>query len=227
MFRILQICSFVTMDMSQRIKELREGKRLKQSEIADKLGLEQANYSRIERKGDKLTLKELKEIASAMDISLKELMFNEPDNSELKDLKTQLDIEHKTVNQTALQKAYLLDNVLKFILNIDHLLSKKTVNYAIGEWLNSKKNEYNIFVRCYCEFGSEVFTLATWQKPIDKEESYFAKTGQDGEQLFNDAQQKQASQIKDAAFSNIQQNHEFWTINFINLMSFFGVVFGE
>ncbi|WP_299452949.1 helix-turn-helix transcriptional regulator [uncultured Microscilla sp.] len=212
--------------MSQRIKELRESKRLKQSDIADKLGLEQANYSRIERKGDKLTVKELKEIASAMGMELKELMFNEPNNSELEELRAQLDIEQKTINQTTLQKAYLLDNVLKFILNIDNLLQKPVVKYAIGEVLNPKQKDHQVFVRCYCEVGNEVFTLATWQKPISKEASHFAHLQQNGEHLFNAEQQKEANQYKDAAFANIQQNHSLWTINFINLTEFFRVAFG-
>ena len=69
-----------------------------------------------------------------------------------------------------------------------------------------------------------VFTLATWQKPIAQETALFASAPQDGEYLFDDNQQRQAHQYKDAAFANLQQNLDLWTINFMNLTAFFKAV---
>lgn len=206
------------MDVSENIKRIREDKRLKQSDVADKLGIDKGNYSRVERKGNKLTLKELIDISEALNVSLKELMFNDNDSKELKKLKAKVE----TTKQAILQKQYLVDSILKLILSIDNL------SYTIGEKLNANQNEYQVFVKCVCEYHNEVFTLATWQKAINKEASYFISLGQDantGEVLFNETTsetgQKHASQIKDTAFSNIQQNPDLWVINFINLTAFF------
>lgn len=217
------------MDVSKNIKNIRESKGLKQYEIADKLGIDRQNYSRLEKRDKKLTLEQLEGIATALGVSLKELLFGKNDysNIEMSKLQFAYDLEKNTVLQCKMQKAHLVDNALKFMLNIDNLLNKKTVHYNIGELLNSRKKEYKTFVRCYCVSGNEIFTLATWLKPISQDESYFIQAGQRsnaGEVLFNDnnpLELKQASQIKDSAFSNIQQTHEFWTINFINLTAFF------
>ena len=202
------------MDISKNIKDIREGKGLKQYEIADKLGIERQNYSRLEKRDKKLTIEQLESIAEALGVSLQDVLFgeNRPIGNEFA--------------YDQLKRGFLIDNVLKFILNIDNLLQQKTVNYTVGEIINEKQNNYQIFVRCHCNVGNEVFTLATWQKPINKESSLLANTGkttktETREVLFNDTQQKQASQIKDMAFASIQQNPDYWTINFINLTAFF------
>ena len=44
------------MDMSKTIIKIRESKGLKQSEVAARMGLDQPNYSRLEKRGIKLTL---------------------------------------------------------------------------------------------------------------------------------------------------------------------------
>lgn len=65
------------MDIAKRIKALREGKGLRQSDVAEKMGLETPNYSRYEKRGEDLTLKQVKQIASAIGFTLKELLFDE------------------------------------------------------------------------------------------------------------------------------------------------------
>lgn len=197
------------MDISKNIKDIREGKGLKQYEVADKLGMDRQNYSRLEKRDKKLTIEQLESIAEALGASLQDVLFgeNRPIGNEFA--------------YDQLKRGFLIDNVLKFILNIDNLLQQKTVNYTVGEMINEKQNDYQVFVRCHCNVGNEVFTLATWQKPIDKETSFFAKTGRSGEVFFDNTQQKQASQLKDMAFASIQQNPDYWTINFINLTAFF------
>lgn len=209
------------MNIPKRIKEVRESKGFTQKGIADKLGIEASNYSRFEKRGKKLTIEQLESIAAALGVSLKDILFggDEQTSPDLSKLEIAL-LQCKT------QNLYFVDNALKFILNIDTLLHKPVVKYAIGEVLNPKQKEHQAFVRCYCEVGSEIFTLATWQKPISKEASHFARFEQNGEHLFNAEQQKEANQYKDMAFANIQQNHQQWTINFFNLTGFFRVAFG-
>jgi len=201
------------MDISKNIKDIREGKGLKQYEIADKLGMDRQNYSRLEKRDKKLTIEQLESIAEALGVNLQDVLFgeNRPIGNEFA--------------YDQLKRGFLIDNVLKFILNIDNLLQQKTVNYTVGEMINEKQDDYQIFVKCHCNVDNEVFTLATWQKPIEKETSFFANTGRSGEILFNSAQQKQVSQVKDLAFASIQQNPDYWTINFINLSGFFQNIF--
>lgn len=201
------------MDISKNIKDIREGKGLKQSEIAKQLGIERQNYSRLEKRGKKLTIEQLESIAKALGVSLQDVLFGQNRSID----------NHFTYDQ--LKRGFLIGNALKFILNIDNLLQQKTVNYTVGELINEKQNDYQVFVKYHSNVGSEIFTLATWQKPINKESSFFANLGLNGEVLFNDTQQKQASQIKDIAFASIQQSPDYWTINFINIEEFFKAVF--
>lgn len=77
------------MDISERIINIRESKKIKQSEIANYLGIDQPNYSRLEKRGDKLTIEQLKQIAGALGVELNELLGIEVqtvDNERVKEL---------------------------------------------------------------------------------------------------------------------------------------------
>lgn len=62
------------MELSDRIKALREGKRIKLIEMATALGVDTSNYAKIEKKGKKLPLERIEEIASALGVSMPELL---------------------------------------------------------------------------------------------------------------------------------------------------------
>jgi transcriptional regulator with XRE-family HTH domain len=62
------------MELSERIVFLRESKGLKQYEIANDLGIEPPNYSRLEKRGDRLSIEQLKAIAAALGVNLNELL---------------------------------------------------------------------------------------------------------------------------------------------------------
>jgi transcriptional regulator with XRE-family HTH domain len=208
------------MDIPKRIKDIREAKNLKQYEVAERIGVEPPQYNKWEKRGKKLTIEQLESIAVALGVSLKDILFGE-------DAATATTPTHEYKSQfekSQLQKAFVIDNALKFILNLDHLLPQQALKYAIGETINHTHHDYQVFVRCYSEVGNQVFTLATWQKPIAQETALFASAPQDGEYLFDDNQQRQAHQYKDAAFANLQQNLDLWTINFMNLTAFFKAV---
>ena len=57
------------MDMSKAIISTRESKGLKQSEVAARMNIDQPNYSRLEKRGKKLTLEQIENIAKALDVS--------------------------------------------------------------------------------------------------------------------------------------------------------------
>lgn len=62
------------MDITQRIKEAREKKGIKQVDMAYCLNIERSNYTRLENRGSKLTLDQITSIASAIGISPAELL---------------------------------------------------------------------------------------------------------------------------------------------------------
>jgi transcriptional regulator with XRE-family HTH domain len=66
------------MDISKNIKAIREERKISQSEIARRLGVEPTNYPRMEKRGDKLTVEQLGRIAGALGVSVVELLTGEP-----------------------------------------------------------------------------------------------------------------------------------------------------
>lgn len=55
--------------MSKAIISTRESKGLKQSEVAARMNIDQPNYSRLEKRGKKLTLEQIESIAKALEVS--------------------------------------------------------------------------------------------------------------------------------------------------------------
>lgn len=80
-------------DISKRIKEVREAKRMTQAQVADKLSIERSNYHRFENRDKKLTFEQIENIASALGVTLKELIFGEEDQSKQKLLEKIQDLE--------------------------------------------------------------------------------------------------------------------------------------
>lgn len=78
------------MDISKKIKAIREERKISQSEIARRLGVEPTNYPRMEKRGDKLTVEQLGKIAGALGVTVGELLTDEPqtvqDNERVKEL---------------------------------------------------------------------------------------------------------------------------------------------
>lgn len=58
------------MSLSETIKAIRKEKRISQVEVADLLGMEKANYHRLENRGEKLTIEQLEKIAEALGVSI-------------------------------------------------------------------------------------------------------------------------------------------------------------
>jgi transcriptional regulator with XRE-family HTH domain len=73
------------MDMSKSIINTREKKNLKQSEVAARMGIDQPNYSRLEKRGKKLTLEQIEAIAKALEVSPNVLIGIEGEGTSVKD----------------------------------------------------------------------------------------------------------------------------------------------
>ncbi|AXE17881.1 hypothetical protein DR864_09125 [Runella rosea] len=70
------------MNIETRIKEIRESKRIKLAEVAAVLEVDVSNYSKLEKRGSKLSIEQLEKIAKALDVTLIEILSGKPQNSE-------------------------------------------------------------------------------------------------------------------------------------------------
>lgn len=62
------------MDLSKNIREIRESLKIKQLEIAERLGVDPANYSRIEKKGNNINFELLQQIADVFKMSVVDII---------------------------------------------------------------------------------------------------------------------------------------------------------
>jgi transcriptional regulator with XRE-family HTH domain len=69
-------------DISANIKAIRHVKGISQAEIARRLDVEPPSYHRLENRGKKLSIEQLEEIASALGVSLLELLTWEEDKAD-------------------------------------------------------------------------------------------------------------------------------------------------
>ena len=68
------VIKYHTMDISERIRTIRESKKNSQTQVANAMGTERSNYHRLENRGEKLTLEQLSEIANALGVSVREIL---------------------------------------------------------------------------------------------------------------------------------------------------------
>jgi transcriptional regulator with XRE-family HTH domain len=105
------------MELSERIKALRESKRIKLNEMATALGVDVSNYAKIEKKGKKLTLERIEEIASALGVTALELLeFESTEHSNsTQDLQARLKVlEKENFDLKAENKMYSKHNRILF-----------------------------------------------------------------------------------------------------------------
>lgn len=72
-------------DLGKRIRDYRLLKNLTQTRLADLLGINQSSYSRLEMKGDRTTIEQLRLLAKAFEVSEFELLgyVNKPEDLDL------------------------------------------------------------------------------------------------------------------------------------------------
>lgn len=62
------------MDTTKAIKALRERSGIRQADVAKALGMERTNYHRLENRGDKLTIEQLRKIAETLGVTVMDLL---------------------------------------------------------------------------------------------------------------------------------------------------------
>lgn len=127
---LLNVYDLYHMNINMHIKELREGKRLSQTELADAIGISYQSYWKIENGKTELTINRLNQIAKVLEVSLEELLGVEGkggagDEKRVKELEKRVkELEdtielYKESNQ-ALKKSFeLLKEVLVKRINVD------------------------------------------------------------------------------------------------------------
>lgn len=111
--------------ISKKIKAIREGKNIRQADIAKELGMERTNYHRLENRDEKLTIEQLKQIANALGVGVNEL----------------LDIEVKNYDN---EKVILLE---KRVLELEKWLTDKDkLNKRLEESLKESDEHREIYI---------------------------------------------------------------------------------
>ena len=87
------------MDLSKNIKTIREKLKMKQSEIAKKLEMEPPNYSRLESRGNKLTFEQLEQIASALGVSVLEIIQHGESQEDFTEIVNDLKRENTAIKE--------------------------------------------------------------------------------------------------------------------------------
>jgi len=116
------------MNISDKIVSIRESKRMKQLEVAEKLNTERSNYARLEKRGDKLTLEQLVKISEALGVTLIELLTWEEGNSEAKIIKELLDRSFDMIQKELYDNTeylYIIKNLISSNPDIKKLVDQE------------------------------------------------------------------------------------------------------
>lgn len=71
------------MDIKNNIKSLREKHSISQQEMANRMNLDQSSYSRLEKRGNKLSIEQIESIANALQVELKDIIVFKSSSSEI------------------------------------------------------------------------------------------------------------------------------------------------
>ncbi|MCS6796243.1 MAG: helix-turn-helix domain-containing protein [Raineya sp.] len=77
------------MNLYERINKLKTERNIRTAQIAKHLNMEQSNYTRLEKRGERMSLEQISQIADALGVSVQYLLFGEkqPQDTNEKDRK--------------------------------------------------------------------------------------------------------------------------------------------
>lgn len=93
--------NYYQMELHNKIKFIRLSKNLTQGYIADELGIDVANYSRLERGETSITIDRLQKIADLLEVEITELILNKDtssDNPQLESYLKEILVELQNIN---------------------------------------------------------------------------------------------------------------------------------
>jgi transcriptional regulator with XRE-family HTH domain len=137
------------MEVTKNIISIRESSGLKQSEIALRLGIDQPNYSRLEKRGDKLSIEQIKAIALALEVPVSELLgFDDPVESEAKIKEMEIELRELKNNSRRIEMLldtthiYLNDTLSRYVNKIAEEKGIKVRYKVLVQFENSKDLEF-------------------------------------------------------------------------------------
>jgi transcriptional regulator with XRE-family HTH domain len=149
-----KLCSMIILD---NIRQVRESKKLSQTEVAEKIGIAYQNYWKIENEKTELTINRLYQIAEVLGVSVSELLGSDiPTKSistedandnlkkrvteleeRIKELKSVIDSKDTIVHTLNVATNDLLSNLF---LYLDKLLISKALELKMIDYDSTKKN---------------------------------------------------------------------------------------
>lgn len=145
------------MDITMSIEYFRAAKKIRKADMARALDMDASHYSKLEQRGDKLTIEQLRKIANALEISVVELLTGKPvqDSERVKELEKRVsELEGRVKDKEQIIKGSeyvineILDNVEGYINDLiyalaeKHKVGKKVVYYESGKEVSMTFQEY-------------------------------------------------------------------------------------
>lgn len=145
------------MEVSKNIRSIREKKGLTQVDMANRMGTERSNYARLENRDVNLTLRQIQEIAEALDVSVYEIIgvpqiddFNGEQTEILQRLEEKLKLTEEALkhkkNNIKLYKSFIEWTKEKFVtqfifssLTAAKELEIREIDFEVGEELGLTK----------------------------------------------------------------------------------------
>ncbi|AXE17894.1 hypothetical protein DR864_09200 [Runella rosea] len=156
------------MDITGRIEYFRAANKIRKADMARALDMDASHYSKLEQRGEKLTIEQLEKIAFALGVSVIELLTGEPQNDErVKELEKEVDLlttnlnyyvkleslyEERRGNRESQIQSYLHD-VREFLAVQYEIGIAKYINKETGQITKVKVGESN------SELDTEYFTF--------------------------------------------------------------------
>lgn len=120
----MRITNRQQVELSETIKRIRTEKGISQAEVARRLNLERGNYSRLENRGDKLSLEQLQSIAQALGVTVLEILTwgeIEPQTESVADIKNE--------NERLRERIGELEEIIQILKDINKLRRTSAKKY--------------------------------------------------------------------------------------------------
>lgn len=172
------------MDISKNIISIRESKGIKQYEVAEKLGIEPPNYSRLEKRGDKLTVEQLKKIADALGVDYVDFfgISSIPQNDQI--IKRVEELE-----QWIKDKEFIINNLKLTVLNLQSTIEQfcENLEWSVAEYLKLGHVKINDKIEPYdfekgMDFYEETYNM---NDPNSKYDVTFILTDEDKNKVLD------------------------------------------
>lgn len=170
------------MDITGRIGEIRRQKGITQKAIADQMGMDQGNYSKLEKRGEKMTVEQLLSIADALGVPLGEILGIEAkEGAGQQDRAKDLEKEVKALNDRLIDKEYRANDLERERILIEQLLFQ---SLSAGAGHSVKLPDYESFIVANpwivallsgLSFNSIKISDSTWKKYWQKAINNFVK----------------------------------------------------